>query len=188
METPKISTDQSQISDQSKAILDKTKKGLGFEPNMYKKMAANTSTLDGYTYLHDSYRQNSGFNSVEQEVVLLSVSYFNNCEYCMAAHSFIADNMSNVPKEITDAIRAGKALPDEKLNALSEFTKQMVEKRGWVSQEDLDAFFTAGYKETHVLGIVSGIAVKTLSNYSNHLTQPDVDQTFEGRKWHKDNA
>jgi len=188
MDTPKISTDQSQISEQSKAILDKTKKELGFEPNMYKKMAANTSTLDGYTYLHDSYRQNSGFSGVEQEVVLLSVSYFNNCEYCMAAHSFLADNMTKVPEDITNAIRAGKELPDEKLNALSVFAKQMVEKRGWVSQEDLDAFFNAGYEETHVLGVVTGIAVKTLSNYSNHLTHPEVDKTFEGRAWQKDNA
>jgi alkylhydroperoxidase family enzyme len=74
---------------------------------------------------------------------------------------------------------------DAKLYALSIFTKAMVEKRGWASQEDLDTFFEAGYDESHVLGVVTGIAVKTLSNYSNHLTQPEIDDAFAERKWSK---
>ena len=65
----------------SQGILDNTKKTLGFVPNMYHKMANNTALLDAYTYTYNSFRVNSGFNSVEQEVVFLSVAYENNCEY-----------------------------------------------------------------------------------------------------------
>lgn len=56
---------------------------------MYKSMGNNPALLDAYIYSYNSFRANSGFNSVEQEVVFLSVAYENNCEYCMAAHSFI---------------------------------------------------------------------------------------------------
>lgn len=185
MNTSKINLDNVELSEKSKNILEATKKGLGFVPNMYLGMAGNTSTLDSYTYAYDSFRKISGFTPVEQEVVFLSVSYFNNCEYCMAAHSFVGDMMTKVPAEITNAIREGKEISDRKLNVLSNFTKTMTEKRGWASQEDLDAFFSAGYSETHVLGVITGIAIKTISNYSNHLTQPELDKTFEGRKWSK---
>ena len=185
MKNSKLDLSKVTISEKSQTILDEAQKNLGFVPNMYKTMAGNTSLLDGYSYIYDSFRKNSGFTPVEQEVVLLSISYFNNCEYCMAAHSFIGDNMTNVPKEVTNAIRNGKTIPDDKLNALSVFTKAMTEKRGWASQEDVDAFFNAGYNEADVLGVVTGISVKTLSNYSNHLAQPELDETFAGRKWSK---
>ncbi len=185
MNTPKISVESIRLSEKSNQILDAAKKGLGFIPNMYLGMAGNTSLLDSYTYAYDSFRKHSGFSPVEQEVVFLSVSYFNNCEYCMAAHSFVGDKMTGVPAAITDALRAGAELPDTKLNTLSDFTKIMVEKRGWASQQDLDRFFGAGYSETHVLGVITGIAVKTMSNYSNHLTGPEVDTAFAGRKWKK---
>lgn len=185
MTTTKLNLSDIKISEHSQAILDKTKKALGFAPNMYKTMAGNTSLLDSYTYAYDSFRKHSGFSSVEQEVVFLSVSYVNNCTYCMAAHSFVGDNMTNVPTEVTDALRAGKTVPDAKLNALSVFTKIMVETRGLPSEDDLSDFFSAGYSETHVLGVVTGIAVKTMSNYSNHNTHPEVDEAFAGRRWSK---
>ncbi|MGF1556846.1 carboxymuconolactone decarboxylase family protein [Paucihalobacter sp.] len=185
MTTTKLNLDDIQLSEHSEKILDTTKKAMGFVPNMYKTMAGNTSLLDSYTYAYNSFRKHSGFTPVEQEVVFLSVSYVNNCTYCMAAHSFVGDNMTNVPTEVTDALREGKAISDNKLNALSSFTKIMVETRGLPSEDDIAAFFEAGYSETHVLAVIAGMAVKTMSNYSNHNTHPELDDTFAGRKWQK---
>jgi len=175
------------ISPLSQEILEKTKKSLGFVPNMYAKMSNNTSLLDAYTYSYNSFRANSGFTPVEQEVIFLSVAYENNCEYCMAAHSFVGDMMSKVSTEVTDAIRLGKQIPDVKLAALSRLSRSLTVNRGIVSQDEIDAFLTVGYTEIHVLGIITGIAVKTLSNYSNHITNPDVDAAFAGRVWKKGN-
>ncbi len=185
MSKPKLNIEHLEVSEKSQALLESVQKNLGFVPNMYTKMAGNTSTLDSYSYAYDSFRKNAGFTPVEQEVIFLSISYFNNCEYCMAAHSFVGDMMSKVPTVVTDAIRNNEMIPDAKLYALSIFTKAMVEKRGWASQKDLDAFFEAGYDESHVLGVITGIAVKTLSNYSNHLTQPEIDDAFAERRWSK---
>lgn len=169
----------------SQEILDQTKKTLGFIPNMYQKMGHNPALLDAYTYAYHSFRANSGFNSVEQEVVFLSVAYENNCEYCVAAHSFIGDAMTKVPEEVTNAIRENKKIPDLKLAALSKLTKLMTANKGNVSQVEIDEFLAAGYKEEHVLGIIAGIAVKTLSNYSNHVTHPELDAAFAHRIWEK---
>ncbi|GAC1310250.1 MAG: carboxymuconolactone decarboxylase family protein [Mucilaginibacter sp.] len=166
-------------------IFDKTQKNLGFVPNMYKKMGDNPALLDAYIYSYNSFRVNSGFTPVEQEVIFLSVAYENNCDYCMAAHSFIADKMSKVPADVTHAIREGKQIPDPKLAALSKLTRSLTVNRGDVSQDEINEFLNAGYFETHVLGIIAGIAVKTMSNYSNHNTNPELDGAFAASVWSK---
>lgn len=173
------------VSEVTQEILDKTKNGLGFVPNMYVKMGDNTALLDAYTHAYNSFRANSGFTSQEQEVVFLSIAYENNCEYCMAAHSFVGKNMTNVPEEVIKAIRKGESIPDLKLAALSKLTSIMTLKRGIVTEEEIKAFLAAGYTESHVLGIIAGIGIKTMSNYSNHVTTPEVDEAFEECIWEK---
>lgn len=170
----------------TKELLENTKKGLGFIPNMYVTMGVNPALLDAYVHSYKSFRANSGFTPVEQEVVFMSVAYENNCEYCMAAHSFVGDVMTKVPAEVTDAIRDGIKIQDEKLDKLSKLSRSLTSNRGNVSQDEITDFLSVGYSESHILGIIAGIAVKTMSNYSNHLTKPQVDEEFKGRVWKKD--
>ena len=169
----------------TKQILESTQKGLGFIPNMYAQMGHNPALLDSYFYSYNSFRTLSGFTPVEQEVIFLSVAYENNCEYCVAAHSFIADKMSKVPEDITEAIRQGSEISDAKLAALSTLSRSLTRNRGIVSQEEVNDFLSVGYTKNHVLGVIAGIAVKTMSNYSNHITHPELDEAFEGRVWKK---
>lgn len=172
-------------SQKANEILENTKKGLGFVPNMYERMAKNTALLDAYTYSYASFRANSGFSPVEQEVIFLSVAYENDCEYCVAAHSFVGDKMTMVPKEVTDAIREGRQIPDPKLRALSKLTRILTSTRGFAPKSEIDEFIKAGYSEVDVLGVIAGIGVKTMSNYSNHNTKPSLDEVFKEREWKK---
>lgn len=94
----------------------------------------------------------------------------------------IADKMSGVPQDSLAALREGRPLPDEKLEALRAFTVQMAESRGNPSEDDVSAFRKAGYEERHIPGIILAIAVKTLSNYCNHIFKPEVDSTFADYK------
>lgn len=169
----------------SSDIMDKAKKAFGFIPNMYSLMANNPALLDSYTYSYKSFRANSGFNPVEQEVVFLSISYENECDYCMGAHSFVADKMSKVPEEVTDAIRNGEEIPDTKLAALSKYTRATVTKRGRVSEEDVSRFLDAGFTKEHILGVVTAVGLKTMSNYFNHITDTPLDEAFSERAWEK---
>jgi len=59
----------------------------------------------------------------------------------------------------------------------------MVVKRGLPDTADVNAFLGAGYSERQILEIVLAIAVKTLSNYANHLFHTPVDAIFAGRTW-----
>ena len=156
---------------------------LGFIPNMYSVMANSPGLLDTYIHGYELFRAQSGFTPAEQEVVLLAISRENGCDYCVAAHSFLADRMSGVPAAVTDAIRDGAAIPDARLAALHDFARTMVAKRGLPSKADVAAFLAAGFSERHILEVVLAISVKTLSNYANHLFHTPVDGAFAGRAW-----
>ena len=169
----------------SSKLLANTQKKMGMIPNMYGGMANNTALFEGYVASYTSFREKSGFTPQEQEIIFLSVAYENNCDYCMAAHSFVGDNMTKVPTEVTDAIRNNTEVPDTKLKALSEFSKVMTVSRGLPSQEEVTKFLEAGYTEKHILGVIAGIGVKTMSNYFNHFFRTEVDAAFESRAWVK---
>lgn len=167
----------------ARAVLEKAKAQVGFIPNMYGFMVNSPGLLETYLDGYERYRKDSGLTPAEQEVVFLVISRSNGCDYCMAAHSMLADKMSKVPAEVTSAIREGRAIPDARLAALGRFTETMMTTRGLPSKADMRAFLAAGYEERHVLGIILAIAVKTLSNYANHLFHTPVDGMFASYAW-----
>lgn len=175
--------DLASADERRKPILEDVIKKNGQVPNMYANMINSPGVLETYLHGYNAFRTESGFTPVEQEVVFLTLSYENACDYCMAAHSFIADKMSKVPEEVTNAIREGRTIEDDKLQALSAFTKEMFKTRGRPNAEAVDNFLQAGYDERKMLEIVLALAVKTLSNYSNHLFNTEVDSMFQGRSW-----
>lgn len=164
-------------------VLERAQKQVGFIPNMYARMVNSPGLLETYLTGYDRFRQESGFTPAEQEVVFLTISRENGCHYCVAAHSFLADKQSDVSTAVTDAIRDGQPVPDPKLRALSEFTRTLLAKRGWLDRADVDAFLAAGYTERHILEIILAVAVKTLSNWSNHLFATPLDEPFAAREW-----
>jgi uncharacterized peroxidase-related enzyme len=166
----------------AKAALERAQKSLGFVPNMYGGMAVVPAVLDTYLDGYNRFRAEGGFTPAEQEVVFLAISDFNGCGYCMAAHSMIADKMSKVPERALAALRAGEPIPDARLEALRRFTVQMVESRGNPTDDQVAAFRRAGFEARHIPAIILAIAVKTLSNYSNHIFKPDVDARFADYK------
>lgn len=172
------------IGDDNHPTLQAAKKNLGFIPNMYRNMATAPGLLETYLYGYDQFREYSSFSPAEQEVVFLTLSRANGCEYCVGAHSFIADKMSKVPVDVTDAIRDDKPIADKRFAALNTFTKVMHDKRGLPSQTDVESFLAAGYGERHILDIVTAIAVKSMSNFSNHLFHTQLDDMFTERAWH----
>lgn len=167
----------------ARELLEQAKKQMRMIPNMYAVMANSPGALETYQFGYRRFREESGFTPAEQEVVFLSISAENGCEYCMAAHSVIADTASRVPRAVTDAIRAGTEIPDPRLRALSALARAVVVKRGRPSPEDVQPFLDAGYSERQVLELVLAAAVKTISNYTNHLFETPVDAQFRAREW-----
>jgi len=162
-------------------ILEKVQGKYGFVPNLIGNMAHAPATARAYLALGDLVSQTS-FDATEQQVILLAVSRFNECEYCVGAHSALSA-MQKVPADVVESIRSDQAIADEKLEALRVFTTAVVEQRGWLSEEDIGNFLAAGYAKAQILEVILGVAMKTISNYTNHIATTELDAAFADYAW-----
>lgn len=167
----------------SRGTLEAVEKKFGFIPNLLGGLAESPTAVKAYATLSGIFEESS-FNPTERQVVLLTVSRINECHYCMAAHSTAAE-MQKVPQEIVESLRKGSALSDKRLEALRTFTTHAVEKRGWLSEEEVNGFLDAGFSKAQLFEVIVGIALKTISNYSNHLIETPVDAPFKAKEWKK---
>jgi len=167
--------------EKSKAMLDQVQKNFGFVPNLLGVMAHSPAVTEAYLSVADIFSR-SDLSPTEQQIVLLTVSHYHECGYCMAAHTAIA-GMQDVDGDVVQAIRDDVIIKDGKLQALRQFTRQLIEKRGWVDDAETQAFLDAGYKASNILDILVGVAQKTLSNFTNHIAKTPLDDAFESVAW-----
>jgi AhpD family alkylhydroperoxidase len=146
-------------------------------------MAEAPALVKAYTTVSGIFDESS-LSATERQVVLLTVSSENACEYCVAAHSVIA-GMQKVPVGVVAAVRDGVPIADAKLESLRRFTAAVVDSRGWPSEEATAAFYNAGYGRQQVLEVVLGVGMKTLSNYTNHIAATPLDAPFTQAAWFK---
>ena len=164
-----------------RAVLEQVQAKYGFIPNLLGNMVEAPAAAKAYLALGDLLGQTS-FSPAEQQVILLAVSRYNECTYCVGAHSAIAA-MQKVPADVVESIRKDEPIADAKLEALRRFTVRLVDQRGWLSDEDLGEFFAAGYDRQQVLEVVLGVAMKTISNYTNHIAGTELDDAFQEHAW-----
>ena len=112
----------------SRKLLQQTEKQMGFIPNLFSVMADSPAVMESYQSLIKLFDK-TAFTVTERQLVLLSISRFRNCTYCLAAHGMIA-KMQKVPAEITHAMYYNQALNDTKLEALRTFTCAILQADG----------------------------------------------------------
>lgn len=161
----------------SQETLQAIQKGFGFIPNLMATFANSPAVLNGYMGL-DAAWSKSSLTPKEQQLILLTTSVENNCRYCTAAHSTILKNMMKVDAEIVKAVRSKGQIQDLKLNALVQFTREVVSERGYASENAKANFIKAGYNEVSMMEVLVGIALKTISNYLDHLNPTPIEAAF----------
>ncbi len=161
----------------SKQTLTAIQKGFGFVPNLMATFANSPAVLNGYTAM-DAAWEKSSLTPKERQLILLTASVQNSCNYCKAAHSTVLKSMMKVDAELVANVRDGKSISDPKLNALVSFTREVVSERGYVSENTKNEFLRQGYSEVQMMEVIVGVALKTVSNYIDHLNPVEIDQAF----------
>lgn len=165
----------------SKPILKNVQNTMQFVPNLLATMAEAPAMLKGYTTLAAIF-DTSSFSETERQVILMTNNRLNGCAYCMSAHTMLS-KMGGVEEGVIEALRAGTAIADAKLEALRQFAIVINETRGWPAPDDITAFLNAGYTQQHVLEVILGTALKVLSNYTNHIAETELDAAFAPVAW-----
>lgn len=162
---------KNEVSENNQAIFDNLEKGLGFVPNLYAYYAKNETALGDYLALQN---RKSTLKAKEREVINLVTSQVNGCHYCQAAHTALG-KMNGFTDEQIIEIRQGRAAFDAKLDALTIFTKAVVENHGKVADDVKALFFDAGYSEANLIDVVMVIGDKIISNYTHNLAGFAID-------------
>lgn len=165
----------------AKPALQSAQNMLGFVPNLYGMLSNNPVTLDAYLHLSKALEK-TGLNALEQQVILLTVSIENGCEYCVAAHSAIA-GMMKLPESVVRALRDRQPIVNDKLESLRSFTATVVHQRGHLKDEQVSEFLAAGYTGATILAVITAVALKTISNYANHIANTPLDEAFQTHSW-----
>ena len=163
-------------------LIEKSKKAFGRLPGLHSVMAGSPALLEGYQVMHRLFAEETAFDADEKTVVWQTINVYHACHYCVPAHTGIA-KMMGVSDDVSNALRDETPLPNDKLEALRCFTLAMLDSRGNPSEEQLEAFYGAGYGERQVLDIILGLAQKVMSNYTNHVADTPVDAVMQKFAW-----
>jgi uncharacterized peroxidase-related enzyme len=167
--------------DASKPALETIQKGFGFIPNLMATFANSPEVLRGYLAL-DAEWEKTAFTPPERQLVLITTSLENGCSYCLAAHCTIAKGFMGVPADVVSAIRTRKSTGDPKVDALVALVRELVSQRGHAQPETIQRFLAAGFTKPQVMELLLGIALKTISNYLDHINPAPLDAAFSGEK------
>ncbi len=166
----------------SRPLLEGINKAFGFVPNLYAVFAESPAALQGALAIGEAFSK-STLSPAEQQLVALTVSEANDCQFCVAAHSTIAKHMAKADAAVVAATRERAPLPDMKLDALVTFTRKLVEQRGFVADADLAAFLKAGYTRAQVIEVLLGVGMKTFNNYVDHIAHTPLNDQFKAEAW-----
>ncbi len=161
-------------SDEAKPILEQIQKGFGFVPNLFAYMAEAPTTLEAYLALNKIIEKTS-LTPAQQQIALLAVSVENQCDFCTVAHRAIG-KMKQANQQTLDALNTEDSISDDSDAALAKFTQSVVSERGRLSKNMINEFLRAGFTNQQALEVMIIVSIKTLSNYINHLTEPEANK------------
>lgn len=169
------------VPNESKSMLDSIESKYGFVPNLVAGIARSPELLKSYTELSKNF-EDSSLKPDEQQIVLLTTSRLNECEYCTSVHSMTAEK-AGIEWETVEKIRNRERVSNDRYEALRTFTERVVKDNGHVPHDVHTQFKNAGFDEKSALDVMVGVTLKTLTNSTNHLIETPLDEQFQKRAW-----
>jgi AhpD family alkylhydroperoxidase len=146
----------------------------GFVPNQIKVLNEHSpAAARMYIATMDLVEQGE-LEDHEREAVILAVSRYNDCHYCTRTHAFLG-RQAGLDQETIETIHKGGLPADARLRTLVQATRRLLDKQGWLEEDDLESLEQAGVGRTELYEINTLIGLKIFSNYVNHVAQTEVD-------------
>ena len=167
---------------ESRPLLAQSKAYFGMVPNLHKVIAESPATFEAYNTTFSLFMNNTSLTPLEQRVVFMTANFENNCHYCVPGHTGMM-KAAKMPDGVIQALREGTAIPDPKLQALHDYTKDLLDHRGHIGDDRLQAFLDAGYNQKQALEVLTGLASKLISNFANAIAKTEPDRGMLKFAW-----
>jgi len=165
----------------SKSALEKLQQSFGVLPNIAAAIANSPKLVNSLVGLFQQVH-GSGLTEPENQIVLLTDAVTNSSAYAVAFHTALALKQGVSPEE-TDAIREGRTPKDKRFAALSTLARTLIEKRGHLSEKELDSFIATGFTKEQLLEVIAIVAASTITNYAGTITNPPLEDPFRQHAW-----
>ena len=165
----------------SKPALEWLQQAFGVLPNLPAAIANSPKLINSLVALFQQVHS-PGLTEPENQIVLLTDAVTNSSKYAVAFHTALAIQQGVSSKE-TDAIRNRRLPQDKRFAALSALAKTLIEKRGHLSEQELDSFIAAGFTKQQVLEVIAIVAASTITNYAGTITNPLLEDRFRQYAW-----
>jgi uncharacterized peroxidase-related enzyme len=156
----------------TRELFESVEKKWGMTPNIVTTMAQSPAVARAYVEGSEILAGGSLSNALREQIAL-TVSEFDQCDYCVSAHSFYGSKAGLNETDLLDA-RHGTS-SNAKANAALTFTRKIVENRGHVTDDDVEEVRRAGYTNGEIAEIVAIVGMTTFTNYFNLVAGTEVD-------------
>ena len=164
--------DPTTANGKAKDLLDAVQTKLGVTPNIIRTLANAPAALQAYLGFGEALSRGQ-FDARSREAISLAVAGANSCEYCASAHTAFSKSLKVDDAEIGRR-RTGHSI-DPKLDAALVFATKLVEKRGFVSDDDMAAVRAVGHDDGAITELVAHVTANIFTNYLNHVAQTEID-------------
>lgn len=161
-----------EVDAETATILTAVGNKLGMVPNLFATLAHSPAALNSYLGYSDNLGK--GQLSIKQrEIVALAVSQYNQCQYCLSAHTLMGKAAGLSENDIVKA-RNGSA-NDALDSVIVAFAREMTEARGVIRDDTFNVYIRQGLTRSMMVEIVANVALNLLTNYINHLADTEID-------------
>ncbi len=165
-------TDRESTTGSVREDLDQIHAAFGTVPAMFRAVANSPAALAS---MWSAFRAYGGgvLGPALSEQIAVAVANRNSCTYCLAAHTALG-RQAGLSGETLAAAQVGES-EDLRVAALLEFALKLVEGRGQVSSEDVQALREVGWSDEHIVETIGQVALNLFTNYVNISLAIPVD-------------
>ena len=165
-------------SSAAQEVSTSARESFGFLPNLIDELNEHNPAAARLYLATSDLLEDGDLTDREREGVLLTVSRYNDCHYCTEMHGTRAVS-AGLSRETVEALNSGGLPSDDRLRVLVQATRLMLDKRGWLDDEDLESLRSKGVEQTELFEINALIGLKTFSNFVNHVAQTEIDAELQ---------
>jgi uncharacterized peroxidase-related enzyme len=166
------SVDPENATGETAELLEEARESSGALPNAVRAMAASPAVLQGYVRLADALGGGELSDAVTERIAI-AIAQFNNCAYCLAAHSYVAGKVLKLESAEVDRARRFES-SDERAAAVLQFAQAVAASRG-ASDADVEAARAKGLSDAQLAEVVALVAISVFTNYFNKTFDVDLD-------------
>lgn len=157
---------------ETREMLDAIQLKLGMVPNIMRMFANSPKALAAFLGLFENISKGVLDPKIGERIAL-AVGENNGCQYCVSAHTAIAQKAGLDRDEITNARKGSSA--DSKADAAVKLASALNKDRGEITSIQFAQAKEAGLSDAEIIEVITYVGLNFLNNILSNSMQIEID-------------